>query len=164
MTYLLIAAAALCRIAPHPPNVTPLAAMALFGGAALPKKQAYLFPLLAMALSDLFLGWHSTMAFVYGSFLLTVFLGRSIAEKKTPGGILQACLISSSAFFLITNFGVWLTQSLYSKDMAGLAACYAAAIPFYRNTLLGDLFFTAALFGIEALAPRTIPRTTYGEN
>lgn len=163
MTYLLIAAAALCRIAPHPPNVAPLAAMALLGGAYLPKKQAFLFPLLAMALSDIFLGWHSTLPFVYGSFLLTVFLGRRLAGERSPGGVLRACLTGSFAFFIITNFGVWLTQSLYSKDPAGLAACYAAAIPFYRNTMLGDLFFTAVLFSIEALASRAHPRTAYGE-
>jgi hypothetical protein len=158
----IVAAAALVRLAPHPPNVTPIAAMALFGGACFAnRKMAYLLPLAAMLLSDLVLGctryglW-SMLAIqpaVYACFLATTALGQLVTDRRSVWQVGAATLAGSVLFFLATNFAVWATATghLYPLTGSGLAACYAAAIPFFRNTLLGDFTFTAILFGGWAL-------------
>lgn len=161
VTWGLIILGAASRLLPHPPNVTPLAAMALLGGAYLPSRQALIFPVAAMAVSDLFLGFHSTIPFVYGWFLLAAGIGLRLKERRTWKTVGAACVGSSVLFFLITNFGTWLAEGLYPRTLPGLAACYAAGLPFYRNTLLGDVFFTGLLFGLERLAG-TVP--IYGRN
>lgn len=155
-TYILlavIAALALFRALQWIPNVSPVAAMALFAGATFhDRKLAFVIPLAAMLLSDLYLGLHDTMLYVYGAFTLTIVLGfalKSHVFKALP--VLAAAVGSSLLFFLITNFGVWLQGPLYSHDLAGLIECYVAAIPFYRNSLMGDLLFSALLFGGWAL-------------
>ncbi|MBI4054755.1 MAG: hypothetical protein HY402_01325 [Elusimicrobia bacterium] len=148
---LLVALAAASRLLPHPPNVTPIAAMALYGGVYLGPRAAYLVPLAALLASDLFLGWHGTLPFVYLGFALTAFMGRQLRGHKRPAPLLGGIAGSSLLFYLLTNFGVWLTASLYPQNLPGLLACYTAAIPFFRNSLLGDLFFAAALFGLQEL-------------
>lgn len=154
----MIAAAAFSRLIPHPYNFAPITAMALFGGAHFSdKRKAFLVPLLAMLLSDLILGWHATMPFVYLSFALIVLMGRQLVEHKSVVRIAGATLASSALFFLITNFGVWAVESLYPKTAVGLMTCYAAALPFFQMTLLGDALYTAALFGVFALANKWIP-------
>ncbi|MBI4248333.1 MAG: hypothetical protein HY611_02430 [Elusimicrobia bacterium] len=150
LTLSLIFLAAASRLLPHPPNVTPLAAMALLGGSYLSRKQAYLFPLLALILSDLVLGFHSTLPFVYIGFAATVALGIRIKSDKGFANLALASFAASIVFFALTNFGVWaMPNGLYPKTLGGLLSAFAAAIPFYRNSLLGDLGFTLALFGIE---------------
>ena len=139
--------AALMRLLPHPANVAPIAAMALFGGVYLDKKYAFILPLSAMLLSDVFLGVHNTMLFVYASFLLTVGIGTLIKRHKTIGAVFLASFASSALFFLITNFGVWLAGNLYPKTVDGLLQSYAMGLPFFRNTFLGDLLYTGLLFG-----------------
>lgn len=139
---------ALFRLIPHLPNVSPVAAMALFGGAYFAdKKMALLIPFVALLLSDLILGFHSTMLFVYMSFALTVMVGIWISKKKNVGMITLATLGSSVLFFLVTNFGAWLGHGMYPKTAEGLFQAYVAGIPFFQNTLMGDLFFSAVLFG-----------------
>jgi len=144
---LIIVFAALLRILPHPPNVTPIAAMALFGGVYLDKKYALVFPLAAMFLADIFLGFHQTMLFVYGSFMLTGLIGIYLRKRKSLSRIFVASISASVLFFLITNFGVWLTGALYPKTPAGLLEAYYLGLPFFRNTLLGDLLYMLLLFG-----------------
>lgn len=157
VTLALIALGALSRLLPHPPNVTPLAAMALLGGARLPKRLALLAPLAALFLSDLVLGLHSTIPFVYGCFLATAWLGITLlSENRGATRVGAACLASSLLFFIVTNFGVWLLSGMYPHSAPGLAACYTAAIPFFRNSILGDLGFTAILFGFERLGVRLL--------
>ena len=97
------------------------------------------------------------MEIIYGSFALVVCIGLLLRRKRTALRIAGAALASSILFFIITNFGVWAFGSLYPKTFAGLVACYAAAIPFFQNTLVGDALYTAALFGGFALAERCIP-------
>ncbi len=110
----IIGLAALSRLLPHPPNVTPIAAMALFAGANLGnRKAAFLLPIAAMFLSD----------------------------------IAAATFSNAVIFYLVTNFSVWAGDPLYPKTWTGLIACYTAAIPFFRNSLIGDFSFVAALFG-----------------
>jgi hypothetical protein len=156
----IVVAAALARLAPHPPNVTPIAAMALFGGACLAnRKTAYLLPLAAMLLSDLVLGFTryglwSMIAIqpaVYACFLATTALGQLVKDRRSVWQVGAAGVAGSVLFFLVTNLAEWATGSLYPLTGSGLAACYAAAIPFFRNTLLGDCAFTAILFGGLAL-------------
>ncbi|MFH1857792.1 MAG: DUF6580 family putative transport protein [Candidatus Omnitrophota bacterium] len=154
MDYLLIVSAALARLIPHPPNVTPVAAMALFGGAYLSRRHALLYPLLVMASSDLLLNVFLKVPlvlpesfFVYGSFLITGLLGLACRAHRRTGVLYGACLASSIQFYLITNFGSWLLSPLYPKDGAGLLACYTLALPFFRNTLVGDLCYFSLLVG-----------------
>jgi len=141
---------ALSRLLPHLPNATPVGALALFSGFYLPKKQAFLVPLLAMAAADLFLGGHSTLLWVYGSFLLIVALGFLLKGRLKAENVILASLSSSILFFLITNFGVWASTSMYSKDLAGLLQSYVMGIPFLRPTVLGDLFYSGVIFGSYA--------------
>jgi hypothetical protein len=157
--------AALARVLPHPPNVTPIAAMALFGGAYLSnRKLAFLLPLAAMMLSDLMLFGLGQVPFpgvqslwVYGSFALTVCIGILLRQHRRALPIAGATLASAVLFYVVTNFGVWATGALYPRTVAGLAACYTAAIPFFRNMLLGDACYVALLFGGFALVEKWFP-------
>lgn len=144
---LIIGIAVILRLIPHPANFAPIGAMALFGGAYLNKKYALIVPLLAMFVSDLFLGLHDTMVFVYGSFLLAGFIGLWLKKHQKAQNIILASLVSSILFFVITNFGVWTVGNMYPKTLTGLLECYIAAIPFFRNTILGDLVYTGVFFG-----------------
>ena len=135
------------RLLPHPPNFSPIAAMALFGGVYVSKKYALIIPLIALFISDIFLGFHSTIPFVYGSFLITGFIGLWLKNHRDFKSILTGTLLSSVLFFLITNFGVWLVGTLYQKDITGLIQSYIMAIPFFRYSLIGDLFYTGVFFG-----------------
>ncbi len=156
----IISTLALYRILPHPMNFTPVMAMALFAGAKFDDtRTAFLLPLLAMLLSDLVIGFHSTMLFVYGGMALAVALGLSIRRFRGYTPVALAAIGGSLGFFVITNFGAWVySPELYSRDWAGLTAAYIAAIPFYQNSLLSDALFTALLFGGWALAERSFPR------
>lgn len=145
---LIILGAALFRLMPHPPNVTPIAAMALFAGAYMPDKRlALLVPLAALLLSDLVLGLHNSMLFVYAGIALTVVIGFGLRHRPRVMPAIAASLVASVVFFLLTNFGAWATSGLYPQTLEGLSMAYTAGIPFFRNSLLGDLFFTALLFG-----------------
>ena len=147
--------AAFIRLMPHPPNVTPIAAMALFGGAYFADKRlAFLIPLSALLVSDLALGFYSQMPIVYVSFALIVCMGLWLRQRRTLLPIAAAALAGSILFYITTNFAVWAFGSLYPKTLTGLLACYVAAIPFFYNTLLGDAVFTAVLFGGFSFAER----------
>jgi hypothetical protein len=155
---LMIFAAAFVRLIPHPPNFAPIAAMALFGGAYFSKKwAAFIVPITAMFITDLFLGFHETMWAVYLSFVLIVVIGMLMLKEKKISNVFFASVISSVSFFVITNFGIWLSTPYYEKTGAGLAMCYTAAIPFFHQTLLGDLFFVAILFGLFEIVKAKIP-------
>src|SRR5215470_3185154 len=154
----MILAAAASRLIPHPPNVASITAVALFGGAYLSDKRlAFLVPIAALLLSDFILGFYGHMEIVYGSFALVVCIGLWLRRRRSALRIASAALAGSILFFIITNFGVWVLDSLYPKTMAGLAACYIAAIPFFQNTLMGDALYTAVLFGGFALAEKWFP-------
>ncbi len=153
----MILVAAFSRLLPHPDNMTPLTAIALFAGVSLEKRFSFLVPLLALLLSDLFLGFHSQLIAVYFCFLLTVLIGHFLKHQLKVLPIVLATLISSVLFFIATNFGVWLVDHLYPKNFSGLWMCYTAAIPFFRNTLLGDFFYVAILFGSFAFAQKRYP-------
>lgn len=151
----IVLAAALSRLIPHPWNFAPITAIALFGGTHLPKQWAYSLPLVAMFLSDLVLGFHPEMPLVYLSFLLIVAIGQFVSQRKSFFRVTGAALVSSVLFFLLSNLGVWLVGAFYPKTVDGLVTCYIAAIPFFQNTLIGDLLYTATLFGGFALLSRS---------
>lgn len=155
---LFIVAAALLRLLPHPPNFSPIIAIALFGGAYFSSRgAAFIVPMIAMGLSDIFLGFHQSMPFVYASFLLIVGIGFVLKSHKRFTPILSGAVGSSILFFLVTNFGVWLTGTMYPHTFSGLLSCYAAAIPFFQNTLLSGLLYTGVLFGSFELLKRKYP-------
>ena len=143
----------LARFLPHPTNFAPIAAIALFSARYLPKKYAFVLPLSVMFISDLFLGFYGpTMFFVYGSFILSGIIGLISRSQKSSSFIPVASLSSSLVFSLVSNFGVWLTTTMYAKNLIGLQSCFIAAIPFFRNTLLSDFFYTGLFIGGYELA------------
>ncbi len=154
----LILAAAVTRLLPHPSNFAPITAIALFGGTQLSRRShAFLIPLGAMFLSDCLLGFHPQMPSVYLSFALVVLIGCWVRGHKTPLRIAEGALGGSILFFVLTNFSVWAFDALYPRTAAGLVACFAAALPFFHNSLLGDASYTVVLFGGLALAERWFP-------
>ncbi len=123
------------RYIPHPPNFTPVIALSMYGSiffglSAIP------FIILAFAVSDLFLGFHSLLIFTWGSLLL---IGLTSKYYKSVLSRILGCFISALIFYIITNFGVWLFSSFYEKSFQGLIECYTLAIPFFGNTLLGTI-------------------------
>jgi hypothetical protein len=175
---LIILSAVLIRLFPHPPNFAPIAAMALFGGTYLNRKYSLVIVFTTLILSDYLLLYinpfsaqfinlskvyaptallHSSTIFVYGSFLLTSLVGIWLRSHKSAKNILSACLFSSILFFLITNFGVWAT-GMYARNLGGLWESYVMGIPFFKNTVFGDLSYTGVFFGVYELAQLLIAR------
>ncbi len=144
ITIVLLATGA--RLIPHPPNFTPVGGLALFSGASLNGTLAFILPLFVIFLSDLFLGFHSSMIYVYISFSLTVLLGRVLKKNQKLHRLVLTSLSSSLLFFLVTNFGFWVSTNIYPKSFSGLLNCYFMGLPFFRNTLVGDLFYTLSFF------------------
>jgi|SRR6185312_417714 len=146
----LIGLACFSRLIPHWPNFTAIGGMALFAGAQISSKRvAILIPLAAMLLSDFVLGFHSTMVFVYGAIALVALLGHWGWQRWQWKGLAGMSLLSSLLFFVITNFGVWLTGG-YEHSWQGLMTCFAMAIPFFQAQVSGDLLFTGVIFGAFA--------------
>lgn len=169
----LIGLAVISRLLPHPHNFTPVGAIALFGAAYFPRKwMALLIPFAAMWLSDLFLNnityarmfpeyyngfqWFGSV-WVYGAFLLIGLLGMATLHKVNAPRVVGSALGASVLFFAVTNFAVWVGSAMYPKTIAGLMACYAAGIPFFGNTLLGDLVYCGVLFGVFEWVKRRSP-------
>jgi hypothetical protein len=158
-----IVAAAALRLVPHPPNFSPIDAMALFSGAYVGRRAlAFAAPLFALLLSDLVLGFYHGMATVYATVALIVVIGWWLSSRRTPLRIGAAAIASSVTFFVVTNFGMWLFSGFYPLTSAGLATCYVAAIPFFQNTVAGDLFYAVLLFGGFAIAEHLMPRLRAG--
>ena len=155
---LLIALDVTARLVLHLPNVSPVAASALFAGVMLRHRSlAVAVPLAAMAIADTFTGFYDwrVMAVVYAATMLPAFAGM-LARTRAFRVVIPTMLACSLIFFVSTNFAVWAFSGLYSLDMAGLIQCYVAALPFLKYTLIGDLLWTTAMFGGAALAPRAI--------
>ncbi|MFL6737131.1 MAG: DUF6580 family putative transport protein [Sphingomonas sp.] len=159
-----IVAAAALRLVPHPPNFSPIDAMALFSGAYLGRRQiAFIAPLAALLLSDAVLGFYHGMATVYASVAMIVALGWGLSQRRSPLRVAVAAVAGSIIFFVTTNLGMWLFSGIYPVTYAGLVACYAAALPFFQNTVAGDLFYAVLLFGGFALAQHFVPRLRAGQ-
>jgi len=147
----------IARLVPHPWNVTPLTALALFGAALLSRRWAIGLPLTAVILSDAVLGFHEVIAFTWGGFVLTGLIGWWLRKRVSIGRLVIASLLGSTVFFLVTNFGVWLLGeggTMYPKTVQGVWLCYTAALPFFRNGLFGDLVYTLTIFGLFTMATK----------
>ena len=151
------------RLLPHWPNFTPVGATGLLAGARMRGWRAFLVPLLAMAISDPLLAaihgfrpFTRMTLFVYASFIISVLIGRALRTSEAPQRILPATLLGSLQFFAITNFAVWILGHGYPHNVAGLMACYVAGLPFFANTVGGDLFYVAVLFGLHAWLSRRV--------
>lgn len=164
--YLLIILAITTRFMPHPGNFTAMGAVALFAGLYLNKKESLVLPLVAMFISDIFIGFYrpSIMASVYIGFVLMVLIGQYLKNKIGVSNVVIGALGGSLIFFLLTNGAVWLFGTMYTHDFSGLLQSYYMALPFWRNEILADLFYSGVLIGgyemIKKLAPQTVVQTT----
>jgi hypothetical protein len=153
LALLLVIGTGAIRLLPHLPNFAPVGALALFSGRYFSKRWGWMVPIIAMVLSDLIIGFDGlrmTMV-IYGSFLVTLGMGTLLQKKPGAAMVALGTLASSLFFFMSTNLAVWLFSPLYPKTLDGLLWCYAAALPFFRNTLLSDFFYTTLFFGSYAL-------------
>lgn len=152
---LLILLSILGRIIPHPQNFTPVGAVSLIGGAKLSRLWRWTIPFIALALSDILVdlfydraAWGYITPYVYGAFAINIFLGRFIRGNKRYFKLGGLALLGSIQFFFITNFGTWMEGLLYPKTWEGLTQCFVLAIPYFQNTLLGDLCWSFGLFAV----------------
>lgn len=166
LAFLIVVFGVFSRLLPHHPNVVPITALCLFGAAYLPKKFVFL-PLVALFVSDYFIGFYGIdMLYVYGSFLIIALLGLGLRENKSAVLVVGSSLLSSILFFIITNLGVWAPpNNWYTHNLAGLMKSYTMALPFFRNSLIGDLGYTIALFGgyelIQRFSRKFLPRKLF---
>ncbi len=147
------------RVVPHPWNLTPIGAVALFSGASFDRKRwSFVIPLSALFLSDVVIGFHSLMPVVYATFAMIVGIGFLLRERRdSPFAVGGGAVASATLFYLVTNFAVWVASPMYPHTAGGLAACYIAAIPFYGTMVAGDLLYAALLFGTFVWAERHVP-------
>ncbi len=150
MIYFLALLTILLRLLPHAPNFAPLGALALLAGMTGDQRKVWL-PLAAVFATDLILGFYPGFAWVYLSYGILFFTGyfarKAIGLKRS----ITLPLVGSSLFYLVSNFGVWAAGSIYPTTLAGLAQCYAAALPFFRNTLAADLLYCNGFFALASL-------------
>jgi hypothetical protein len=136
------------RITPHLPNATAVGALALFSGARYGLKKAFFITLVTMLATDIFLGLHTTMWATYGVFFVTILLGNVFLKKRNVLRVCGVTLFSSFLFYFVTNFAVWASpQFMYPKTLHGLIECYVMGLPFFRNTVAGDLMYSGMFFG-----------------
>ena len=151
---IIILIGAFSRIIPHPPNFTAIGAISILGGVYFGKNYlAFLVPILSMLISDFLLGFNMTLS-VYLSFLIMIPLGIGIKNKLSNLSVIKTSIYASIVFFLITNFSVWIFSTVYPNNIYGLLICYYAGIPFFFNTLLGNIFFSFSLFGIYEIVSK----------
>lgn len=149
------------RWLPHPPNFTPLFAVALFSGMVFRSRLlAFSLPIFLLLVSDIWLGFHSTWAFVYFPLILVVALGMGWQKKPVFTSWSIRVFSGSVLFFFVSNFGVWWMSDLYPPTLEGLNLAFAMGVPFFKNALAGDFFFSALLMGSYQLATRTFRRVS----
>ena len=145
---LIIILVAILRLIPHPPNFTPIIAMGLFSGCYVKNRSiALVVPISAMFISDIFLGLHLTIYWVYGSLLLVTILGRVLVRDVNFKNCMISAFSGAVVFFIVTNFGVWFSSSFYPNTFSGILACYTMALPFFSNTLLSSFIYSGIMFG-----------------
>jgi hypothetical protein len=154
LSAILLALGIASRFWVHPWNTVPVAAIALFAGAYLGIRYAVVLPVAIMAITDLYLGLYEwqLMFFVYFSYFVAGLIGTYIRRRKNIATVLGGSLTASVMFFLLTNWSVWQFTPWYAKTWAGFLECFTLALPFFRNTLLGDLFYVGIFFGAYELA------------
>lgn len=146
----------LFRLVPHEPNFTPVLALALFGGMYLRRPWSVLVPVMMVAVTDFFLGWHATVPWTWGSLLLIAVAASNLRRANSMLAIAGGSIAAAVVFFLVTNFGVWIVY--YPKTMEGLTRCYTLALPFFRNTLISTLLYTTVFVALYELSERLLLR------
>ncbi len=154
IAYALIVLGFVLRLLPHAPNFAPVAAIALFAGAYLDKRMVPWVPLAIMAASDLVLGLHDVVLYTWGAFIVIGFMGMFLREGRTPMRVAGMTVLSTLVFFVVTNFGVWLTW--YPLTAQGLLDCYIKALPFLRNDLAANLLGALVMFGAYEFFNKTV--------
>ncbi len=141
------------RVIPHPPNFTPVLGMAVFAPYLFREMPvAVALPITAMVISDLLIGFHSSMFWVYGCIAVIAAVSyRANMSRPTALKTAATASVATFVFFAVTNFGVWLGGGLYPHTLEGLIACYIAALPFYGNTVLSTALFSALFYGLVRL-------------
>lgn len=152
LVIVLVGLGVVTRFFPHPANFTAIGAVALFAGALFPNKFGLFIPLIAMMVSDVFIGFHTIILFTWGSMAIAGLIGWQMRKSLSPISVLSGSLFSSIQFFLITNWAVWMFTPLYTKNISGLFHSYVMGLPFFRNMMLGDMLYVTILFGAYALA------------
>ena len=146
--FIFTALGVISRLAPHAPNMTAVGALSVFVGAKYGMKKGLIVLLTTMLIADSIKGLHSVMWATYGALIIGAFIGKYFIANKKVGWIIGGTLLSSIVFFVVTNFAVWLAPNyMYEKTVSGLIACYGMAIPFFRNSLVGDLMYSGIFFG-----------------
>ncbi|NCS32013.1 hypothetical protein GW793_00795 [bacterium] len=153
------------RLLPHAPNFTPITAIALFSGTILTKRYAFAVLMIVMIVTDMFLGFHDTMLFTYGSFGLIMLWGRFVIKGRiSVPTVLGSALVTSIIFYIVTNFGVWAQGFLYPPTLSGLIQSYVMAIPFFKNTLMSNVVYSGIFFGsyafVQQLRTRILSAST----
>ena len=150
------------RYIPHPPNFTPILGMAVFSGAIMSRRLiAYLIPLAAMFLSDLYLGLHFSIPIIYFSLAICVLIGTFIDSRITIFNSLLSISGGVIVFFLITNFAVWYGSGMYEFNLSGLMKSYLMGLPFLQNTFISSLIYGMGAFLIYDIINR---RSFFGNN
>jgi len=152
LIYILLAVGMICRFIIHMPNFTPIIAIALFSGLYVNKKWAILVPVALMVVTDMFIGFHNTMFFTWGSIAVIALANMRLRGKKNVKTMILSSLGSAAFFFIVTNFGVWLLYGTYTHDLAGIVNCYTMAIPFFRMTLLSTVVYAVIFYGVYETA------------
>lgn len=144
----LVGVGLLGRLIPHPPNTTPVTAIAFAAAKYVGSAWAIAVPLFVMVLTDLIIGFYDwkVLISVYGSIAIIGGIGM-LAKRARPPVLILLVMASSVLFFLVTNFAVWAASSWYPPTFEGLAASYVAGLPFLRNMFIGDVFYAASLLG-----------------
>lgn len=142
------------RIFPHVPNFSPVLAIALFAGFLFPRKYALLIPLAIMVISDAVIGFHGLSWLIWACYLLIVYGATYLPKNSSFKRVITVTLGASTFFFLVTNFAVWAEGRMYAMTPAGLWECYVSALPFFRNSLVSDVLYSATFFGLYAYAIR----------
>ncbi len=160
----LICFAVAARFLPHPPNFSPVAAVALFSGSIFSSRWSLAVPLVIMVVSDMLIGLHPMILYTWGSFLLIAIMARGRLEQDSVSHVVGGSIAAAGLFFLITNFGVWAQGGLYAPTLQGLLDSYYNALPFFRNTVLGNLFYAPVLFVCYATITQRYEQTSRTAN
>ena len=158
----IILLASFSRLIPHYPNFTPVIAIAIFGGKFFNDRSlAVLLPLLILWVSDLILNnfvfnYYESFIFFYSGFfwqylpiICITLIGRYSLDKISLLRLLGVSISSSLIFYIVSNFGVFISSSIYTKDLSGLILCYTVALPFFYGTLSSTVIYTFSLFGLK---------------
>ena len=161
----LVVFATVMRSVPHPWNLTPIGAVALFSGACFDRRRwSFVIPLVALFMSDVFMeittgyGFHVLMPVIYGSFAVIVVMGIWLRNRRqSVAAVAGGAFAGATFFYIVSNFAMWTISTVYPKTFAGLVACYVAGIPYYGTGLAGDLLYSGLLFGTFVWLERRVP-------